>query len=62
MASLSSVSEGNNPIEVGLPHKVVSLAILTTMHDINREANPKLMKVVNQGETIIVLKAPHHTK
>ena len=62
MASLSRVSEGKNPIKSRLPHKVIGLATLTTIHAIDKEANPELLKVVDQGEKITMLKIPHHAK
>ena len=62
MASLSKVSEGKNPIEVGLPHEVIGLVTLATMHAINWGASLELMKAVDHGETVIVLKTLHHWK
>ena len=62
MASLSSVSEGKNPIEVGLPHKFIDLATLLIMHTIDRETSPELMKAMDQGEMVTVLKTLHHAK
>ena len=62
MESLSNVSKGNSPIKAELPHKVVGLATVTTMHTIDKEANPRLLKAVDQGETVTVLKTLHHTK
>ena len=62
MASLSSVSEGKNPIEVGLPHEVIGLVTLATMHAINWGASLELMKAMEQGEMVTVLKTLHHVK
>ena len=57
------MSEGKkNPIEAVLPYKVVDLATLATMHNIDREANLELMKAVDQEEMVTVMKIPHHAK